>query len=943
MRLRVSAVLFAGFGAVALLTACDSNDSTANQPPTVTVPTLTATEDTPLTAQVSATDPEGKPITLALVSNAQHGTATVSSAGQISYTPAANYSGPDTFTISATDEKGASANAVVNVNVTPVNDAPVFTSATTLGINEDVTGALQLTATDADGNALSYSLVSSVQHGIITVAASGAVSYTPAPNYAGTDSFSARVSDGVGGTANSTVAITISAVNDAPILTSTAIQTSEDNHLAGTLTFLDPDSSNVTVSLAGGAAHGQLTVSAAGAYQYIPDTNYFGVDNATIALSDGTVTVNWPLTINVLPINDPPVLTSLALVTDEDTTLTTQLTATDADGNTVDFAFWPVTGLPTHGTATLSMSGQLQYTPNANFSGSDRITVVVRDGLTGFASENVMITVNSVNDVPVAADDEFRIATGAPMTLNVTSNDTDVEGALTVSIVQQPAGGTVTVGANNLLTFAPTNDFAGPITFTYRATDSGGAHDDATVRALIGDFQGLVYLGDDLLTGRDELYLFDGLNSTRIVQAPANNFEFITRFTLSADGTGLMYVIAGPLIDTVYFKRIGTPGNGTQIFQNPPVSPPPNAASLVFSLNHSGSYALVEDRYSSAQKRIHVVNTATGAAALLGGNEPQVVRASLALFNPQDGNQVVLQGQIGGTVPTNGAEYYSAFIASVLTPADLTQIGADYPQAQGSGSGYGFWFGGAGRYIYHTEGLMTPAPSTRSLLLWDNDTQSETVVYRRPIGTERGLGHLAYQNADGSKVCYSFTEPNPTSQSGPAAYYFSGHAMPAAATPISPVYADTGICAFASDGDTAVLQPVSASGNRHELFSVDTSLPGTPVQLSHALAAGESLGAWWVASDAPRAIIGYRFPPATATSLYSIPVAGGTELQFATDYEDTAMGAIDDNGLLLAYVPVENNRRVLRVRSTQAPGYLWNVSNPASTRSVFQFRWLPQP
>src|SRR5687768_13460569 len=105
MRLRVSAVLFAGFGAVALLTACDSNDSKANQPPTVTVPTLTATEDTPLTAQVSATDPEGKPITIALVSNAQHGTATVSSAGQVAYAPAANYSGPDTFTISATDEK----------------------------------------------------------------------------------------------------------------------------------------------------------------------------------------------------------------------------------------------------------------------------------------------------------------------------------------------------------------------------------------------------------------------------------------------------------------------------------------------------------------------------------------------------------------------------------------------------------------------------------------------------------------------------------------------------------------------------------------------------------------------------------------------------------------------------------------------------------------------
>ncbi len=941
MRLRVSAVFLAGMGAVALFSGCSSNDDPeTNRPPTVTVPALSVAEDGQLSAQLSGTDPEGNPITFARVTDAQHGTAIVTPAGQVTYTPAANYSGPDTFTVSATDSGGASANAVVNVNVTAVNDAPVFTSATALATNEDIAATLQLTATDADGNALSFTLLNSVQHGTITVSAAGAVSYTPAPNYAGTDSFNAQVSDGVGGTATTSVAITISAVNDAPVLATAAIQTSEDNQLTGTLIFVDPDS-GVTASLGSPAAHGQLTLNAAGAYQYIPDTNYFGADNATITLSDGTITVNRPLTITVLPVNDPPALTVVALNTNEDTTLNTQLMATDVEGDPIDFTIFAASG-PTHGQASVTLTGQLQYTPDSNYSGSDSLVIMVRDGVY-LSTERFYITVNSVNDVPVAADDEFRIATGAPMTMNVTSNDSDVEGALTVSIVQQPAGGTVTVGANNVLTFTPVNDFAGPITFTYRATDSGSAHDDATVRALIGDFQGLVYLGDDQLNGRDELYLFDGLDSTRIVQAPANNFEFITRFTLSADGTKLLYVIASPLVDTVYFKALNTPGNGTQIFQNSPGGVPPNAPSLVLSLNHSGSYALIEDRYSSALKRIHVVNTTTGAAALLGGDEAQVVRASLALFNPQDESQVVLQGQIGGTVPTNGAEYYSAFIASVLTPRDLTQIGADYPQAQGSGSGYGFWFGDAGRYIYHTEGLMTPAPSTRSLLLWDNDTQSETVVYRRPIGTERGIGHLAYQNADGSKVCYSFTETNPTSQSGPAVYYFSGHAMPATATPISPVYTDTGICAFASDGDTAILQPVSASGNRHELYSVDTTLPGTPVRLNHALAAGESLGAWWVAADAPRAVIGYKFLPAAATSLFSVPVGGGTEIPFATDYEDNAMGTIDDNGLLLAYAPVENNRRVLKIRSTQAADHSWPGSNPASTRNIVQFRWLPQP
>ena len=828
----------------------------------------------------------------------------------------------------------------------PPNRAPVLVT-TALAATEDAALNAQLVATDADANALTFARVTDVQHGTLTVSTSGAVVYTPTANYAGADSFSVRVTDGAGGETTGTVNINVAAVNDAPAFTNTTFNATEDTALDVNLVPTDIDNGTLTVTRTSAPQHGQATVSTAGLVNYLPSANYFGADSFGVSVSDGAGgTTNATVTINVAAVNDTPVLTTTAFSVNEDGTLAGQLLADDVEAQALTYSLGDST---THGQVSVAANGVITYTPDANYFGTDALTVRVSDNPPEVTTWNVTITVNSVNDIPVATDDEFRISDGAPKTMVVVTNDTDVEqGTLTVSIVQQPSGGTVTVGANNLLTFTSANAFAGPVSFTYRLTDSDGGHDDATVRAVIGTFPGLVYLSDELTPGRREIFLFDGLRSTRIVQAPAFDWQFITRFTISDDGTRLLYVVADALVDSFYFKPLNAQGQGVKIWENQPQGSPNVNAGTRLQLNRTGTQALIEDRYSTNAKNIYIVDTASSAATLLGGNVPSVVRASIALFNPQNENQVVLQGQVGGTVPTNGAESYSAFVASVNNAGQLTQLGANYPQNQGNGSGFGFWFGGAGRYLYHTEYLPTATPSTKSLLMYDMNTTTESVVYRRPVGTERGLTSLPSTNPDG-RIAFSFTEPNPSDGDGPAAFYVASPNAPSTATPLSLPYRRAGTNWMTSDGNTLVfLATPTGAGAKQEVYSVGTSSPASlPTKLNRAFNTNEDLGGIYIARGAQRMLIGYLTPPSVAPMLYSHNINGAPGSEFLVTAALPANGilgpTLDDHGLMLAYTSSEGSRNALYILSTQTLNYSIPITGSTGTYGVAQYRWLPKP
>jgi VCBS repeat-containing protein len=209
-------------------------------------------EDTALTVAAAGvlgndTDAEGDSLTASLVTGPAHGTLTLNTNGSFTYTPAANYHGSDSFTYRAYDGSAYSGVATVSLTVNAVNDAPVAAAdsySTPMGTALTVAASGVLANdTDAEGSALTASLVTGPAHGVLSLNANGSFVYTPAAGYSGSDSFVYRASDGSAYSANATVSLTVAPVSvpSAPTsLAATAVSSSQIN-----LTWAD-QSSNET-------------------------------------------------------------------------------------------------------------------------------------------------------------------------------------------------------------------------------------------------------------------------------------------------------------------------------------------------------------------------------------------------------------------------------------------------------------------------------------------------------------------------------------------------------------------------------------------------------------------------------------------------------------------------------------------------------------------------
>ena len=188
-----------------------------NDPPVGANANASTNEDTALNGALpAATDLDGDVLSYSRLTNAAHGTATVLANGNYSYAPAANYNGPDSFTYTVSDGRGGDVNYTVTLTVLPVNDPPVGANVAASTSEDQTWNSTLPVATDVDGDALSYARFSQPAHGSATVGISGSYSYTPAANYFGPDSFVYTVSDGKGGSANYTVSLTVTPVNDLP-------------------------------------------------------------------------------------------------------------------------------------------------------------------------------------------------------------------------------------------------------------------------------------------------------------------------------------------------------------------------------------------------------------------------------------------------------------------------------------------------------------------------------------------------------------------------------------------------------------------------------------------------------------------------------------------------------------------------------------------------------
>ena len=431
-------------------------------------------EDVALPGTVAglASDVENEALTFALGTDGSHGTAVVNADGSFTYTPDANWNGTDSFIFSVTDGTSI-ATGTFTIVVAAVNDAPVIVGGW-FGMNEDtVAGPFSISghASDVDGDELIYSVTTPPAHGTLELTAAGVMTYTPDAHYNGLDSFVFSVSDGTLSDSG-TMDITIEAVNDAPIVANDAGATNEDAALPGTVAGLASDVENEALifALDTDAANGTAVVNADGSFTYTPDANWNGTDSFIFSVTDGTSISTGTLTIVVAAVNDAPTAGDDAVSTNEDVVLNGSVAALAGDVD-VDALTFSVDMTSTHGVLVLNADGTYAYTPGANFNGADSFIYQVSDG-TLTATGTISITVNAVNDAPIALDDAGATNEDVVLPGTVAGLASDVENeALTFALDTDAANGTAVVNADGSFTYTPDANWNGTDGFIFSVTD----------------------------------------------------------------------------------------------------------------------------------------------------------------------------------------------------------------------------------------------------------------------------------------------------------------------------------------------------------------------------------------------------------------------------------------------------------------------------------------
>jgi YVTN family beta-propeller protein len=273
-----------------------------NHPPAAQDIAISTLEDVGVSSTLPATDQDGNPLTFSIVANGTRGTAVISNAatGAFTYRPNLDAYGTDTLTFKANDGTADSNTAIVTVTITPVNDAPAALNQA-VTTDEDTPVVVTIAGIDVDSPNLTFSLQQNPQHGTLGSFGTGSciaagtgsncslnVSYTPAPDFNGTDSFTFRVIDGSVASDIATVDMTVRPVSDTPVPQTGVVAATQNTPIAGRLRGIDPDGDLLTFAITSAPTQGQIQLinPATGEFIYNPDPGATGYDSFQFSVSD---------------------------------------------------------------------------------------------------------------------------------------------------------------------------------------------------------------------------------------------------------------------------------------------------------------------------------------------------------------------------------------------------------------------------------------------------------------------------------------------------------------------------------------------------------------------------------------------------------------------------------------------------------------------------------
>lgn len=395
-------------------------------------------------------DPEGDAVSVVSVTQGTRGTAAINADGTITYTPQANVHGSDSFTYTVADGGGATATATVAITILSVNVAPnAADDHVTTDEDTPLTIDVRTNDIDGDGDALAVTNVSSPNRGSAVVNANGTVTYTPAANLHGSDSFSYTMTDGNGGSDTADVSITVSPVNDSPVAAADAGATAEDTPV--TLSVLandsDPDGDALTVTAVTQSAIGSVATNGT-TLTFSPAANASGTATFTYTVSDGNgATATASVTVSVAAVNDAPSVAADSGATRENVSVILAVLAndTDVEGNPLAVT---ATSTPANGITSHLADNTVSYTPHPNFTGTETFTYTASDGQGGTTTGQVTVVVGeALERVAVLATNSVALRAGS----DVLSGDVIVNQAGTgpfLNAAELSVGGSVTTAAN---------------------------------------------------------------------------------------------------------------------------------------------------------------------------------------------------------------------------------------------------------------------------------------------------------------------------------------------------------------------------------------------------------------------------------------------------------------------------------------------------------------
>ena len=444
-------------------------------------------------------DPNGDILTLTNFTGPFNGTAVLNQDQTITYQSDPDFNGSDVLYYRVSDQFGKFdiGQLIVDVQGNAIKQIIQVPSDRLVTTTRDQSIDIELIATATIDRPTAFFIIDGSDNGtlgdITNVSnLTSSINYTPNTGFIGDDSFTYIAIDEKGVVSNiGTVRVSVDDIpRNPPVARDSLVMLDEDASIPIQLDASDPDVNDVlTYSIEPFPVSGKIVSfdPSTGSLVYEPNPNFNGNDGFLFKAvdQDGLESNIAAVLITVNPVNDPPVANIQQVETDQNTPLQITLSGADPIDNDAISQF-RIVNSPTNGQISNfnQMTGELTYTPNNNFFGSDSFTFKVIDSQGLESTESAAVSINvkevtlpPVNNPPVAVDKTMETNSNIPVSITLEGRDIDQGDTInSFTIISNPTNGQISNFNSNTgtLTYTPNNNYAGQDSFTFKVTDSRG-------------------------------------------------------------------------------------------------------------------------------------------------------------------------------------------------------------------------------------------------------------------------------------------------------------------------------------------------------------------------------------------------------------------------------------------------------------------------------------